>query len=239
MAGRGSRTKRGLWRDVRRALNEESGRSIVPAAFLAFAVLDMIPTPTDIGYFRTQQWLAEHGHELTPGQRRAAEVANYYGWDVLWYLSLFGITYTWGTDAWHQLKLGAAVVGTGGVIALASGAGGPRPNASPWPTPDRDRATLQVGRAFAIVVRGLYDAEVAAQPDPLEASISVAAPDADALRQQARSALQQVAGQDGSLLVRVLERMDGDRIELRLLPRLHRSVFGPDPGTAGASPSRR
>jgi hypothetical protein len=123
MAARGEKAgapahPKGLVAEVRQALEHESGRALVPAAFLAFAVLDAIPTPTDAGYFATEKWLSDHQHEIPANRFWLYQAANYYGWDVLWYTTLFGVTYYGGETAWDKLKIGTGVVATGAVASL-------------------------------------------------------------------------------------------------------------------------
>jgi len=109
---------RHLSRDVKQALKSEHGASLVPAAFLAFAVLDAIPTPTDVGYFYSEKWLDERKAQMSPGKFWTLKYVNYYGWDVLWYLSLFAVTYWGGKNVQQKLKLGAWVMGTGAVATV-------------------------------------------------------------------------------------------------------------------------
>ena len=93
---------------------KESG-VLVPAAFLAIAVLDVIPTPTDIGYFYVEKYLDDHPE--TPNYW-IYKTVNYYGWDVLWYLTLFGVTYAGGKNVSDKVKAGVGVVSLGAITYL-------------------------------------------------------------------------------------------------------------------------
>jgi len=107
-----------LLSDMRALGDTKEGASLVPAAFLGIAVLDAIPTPTDAGFFWGENWLKEKGASLSPIRYWAAQTANYYGWDVLWYTTLFAATTLGGTTFTERAKVGAGVVGTGALAAL-------------------------------------------------------------------------------------------------------------------------
>jgi hypothetical protein len=91
------------------------GSLIVPSAFLALAVLDAIPMPTDIGYFYTERWL--QGKENEPNYW-LYKTLNYYGWDVVWYVTLFGVTYATGKTTIDKLTIGAGLVSIGAITYL-------------------------------------------------------------------------------------------------------------------------
>jgi len=110
--------ERTLTSDVQALAARPEGASLVPAAFLGIAVLDAIPTPTDIGFFWGENWLKEKGSTLSPRAYWAAQVANYYGWDVAWYTSLFAATSLGGTTFRQRAQVGASVVGLGALTAL-------------------------------------------------------------------------------------------------------------------------
>jgi hypothetical protein len=94
--------------------SKESG-VIVPATFLAIAVLDVIPTPTDIGYFYTEKWLQQN--QNNPNYW-IYKTVNYYGWDVLWYVTLFGVTYLSGKTISDKMKAGVGVVSLGAITYM-------------------------------------------------------------------------------------------------------------------------
>lgn len=91
------------------------GNIIVPSAFLALAILDAIPMPTDIGYFYTERWL--QGKENNP-HYWLYKTANYYGWDVIWYAILFGVTYTFGKTTVDKVTIGAGIVSIGALAYM-------------------------------------------------------------------------------------------------------------------------
>lgn len=104
--------------DVQKLASQEEGASLVPAAFLGIAILDAIPTPTDIGFFWGENYLKKHGAKLKPRVYWASQVINYYGWDVAWYTTLFAATSLGGTTFRQRFQVGATVVGAGALIAL-------------------------------------------------------------------------------------------------------------------------
>lgn len=110
--------RRNLFRDVRHVLQHEASSSLVPATFLAMAVLDAIPVPTDVGYFYVQRWLDEHRNEMSTRKRKVLTYVNYYGWDVTWYGGLGLLTYFLGHSVKEKLVLGAGVLSTGVLATL-------------------------------------------------------------------------------------------------------------------------
>ena len=110
--------ERSLTTDVETLTALPEAASLVPAAFLGIAVLDAIPTPTDIGFFWGENWLRTRGKTLSPTGYWAAQAANYYGWDILWYTTLFAATSLGGETFTDRAKVGAGVIGTGALAAL-------------------------------------------------------------------------------------------------------------------------
>jgi hypothetical protein len=94
---------------------KESSGVLIPSTFLAIAVLDAIPTPTDIGYFYAERWLQD---KQTDPNYWLYKTLNYYGWDVLWYTSLFGITYFTGRTVSDKVKVGVGVISLGAITYL-------------------------------------------------------------------------------------------------------------------------
>lgn len=105
-------------KDLHALAARPEGATLVPAAFLGLAVLDAIPTPTDIGFFWGENWLRTRGKTLSPTGYWAAQAANYYGWDILWYTTLFAATSLGGETFTDRAKVGAGVIGTGALAAL-------------------------------------------------------------------------------------------------------------------------
>lgn len=108
----------GLKTDVQKAFAREEGSALLPAAFLAFGLLDAVPIPTDIGYFYTEKWLQEHKDELSSREFWLAQYLNYYGWDVAWYLSLFAVTYYGGRTVSKRMQLGVGMITTGALVTV-------------------------------------------------------------------------------------------------------------------------
>jgi hypothetical protein len=90
----------GVFDDLRELAASRQGASLVPAALLGVAVLDAIPTPTDIGYFWGEAAL------------------NYYGWDVAWYLTLFGATSAAGQTFAERVRVGGGVIAAGAIASM-------------------------------------------------------------------------------------------------------------------------
>lgn len=109
---------RSLFSDVRALGQTREGASLVPAAFLGMAVFDAIPTPTDAGFFWGENWLKENGKTLSPRTYWAAQIANYYGWDIAWYTTLFTATTFGGTTFAERARVGAGIAGTGALASL-------------------------------------------------------------------------------------------------------------------------
>lgn len=105
-----------LLEELKKIGQKEEAKVIIPAAFLAFAALDAVPIPTDIGYFYAEKYLEDHKAAFK--HYWGLKALNYYGWDVLWYLTLFGLTYKLGKTALDKVKIGAGIIGTGAIIAL-------------------------------------------------------------------------------------------------------------------------
>jgi hypothetical protein len=97
---------------------ELSKSDMVPTVFLAAAVLDAVPTPTDIGHFAVQKWLSDHKSDLSGGTYWAIDAANYYVWDIAWYLGLYAATKYGGTTFRERVEIGAGLMGTGVVANL-------------------------------------------------------------------------------------------------------------------------
>lgn len=108
--------RRKLAQDIKSVLKQEHSASLIPATFLVMALLDAVPVPTDVGYFYVQRWLEENRDKISPKKRWIIQYANYYGWDMTWYGSLFLLTYFGGRSAKEKLILGAGAL-TAGVLA--------------------------------------------------------------------------------------------------------------------------
>jgi len=111
-----SQSQPDLLESLKRLGERKEAKVLVPTTFLAIAVLDAIPTPADVGYFYTEKYLEDHKDAIK--HYWGAKALNYYGWDILWYLTLFGLTYKVGQTALDKIKVGAAVISTGAIISL-------------------------------------------------------------------------------------------------------------------------
>src|SRR6266511_2548845 len=102
--------RRHLRKDVKRLFREEASASLVPATFLVFGALDLVPVPTDIGYVYMEKWLDANRSRLTDRKFWALQLVNYFGWDAAWYLSLFVVTYFTGRNASQKLILATGLI---------------------------------------------------------------------------------------------------------------------------------
>lgn len=110
--------RRDLLSDVKRVVKQDHASSLIPATFLVVGLLDLIPIPTDAGYFYVQRWLECNRSRLTKKQLWMAQYANYYGWDATWYLSLFALTYFGGNSMRKKLYIGGAAISIGALATL-------------------------------------------------------------------------------------------------------------------------
>ena len=108
----------GILSDLKTIAASRQGASLIPAALLGVAVLDAIPTPTDIGYFWGEAALKRREDELSPRAYWMLQALNYYGWDVAWYLSLFGLTATAGPTFADRVGVGGGVIAAGAIASM-------------------------------------------------------------------------------------------------------------------------
>jgi hypothetical protein len=106
----------GIVSDVKWILKQEQAASLIPAAFLAFGLLDAVPIPTDAGYFWGQKWLDDHRDQLSEHKFWILSYLNYYGWDVAWYMGLFALTYFTGRTVGQKAMIGLGVVSLGAIV---------------------------------------------------------------------------------------------------------------------------
>lgn len=128
----------GLWHDVRYVFKQERAANLIPAAFLAFGLLDAVPIPTDAGFFAVQNWLVKNKEQLSNREFWFYQYLNYYGWDVAWYMSLFAATYFGGKTVGQKATIGIALISIGAIVAEILAFSGHDPKAlpaAPAPTP--------------------------------------------------------------------------------------------------------
>jgi hypothetical protein len=94
----------------------EEAKYLIPTGFLAIAAIDAVPAPTDIGFFYTDKYLEDHKTEVR--HYYGLKALNYYGWDIMWHLALFGITYKFGKNAAEKILIGGSVLSAGAIAAL-------------------------------------------------------------------------------------------------------------------------
>ncbi len=132
--------RRHLRKDVKRVFREEASASLVPATFLVFGALDLVPVPTDIGYLYVTKWLDANRTRLSDRKFWAVQLANYFGWDAAWYLSLFLVTYFSGKNANQKVLLALGLISSGAIATLvwraATGNGRATRTLPPPPQPE-------------------------------------------------------------------------------------------------------
>lgn len=115
MAKKALKHQQGFFEQLAKIGKQKESGAIVPATFLAIAALDAIPTPTDIGYFYVEQWLHQNPNI---DNYWVYKTMNYYGWDILWYTTLFGVTYLSGKTVSDKVKIGIGIVSMGAIIYM-------------------------------------------------------------------------------------------------------------------------
>lgn len=105
---------------IHKAISHGYGNALIFTAVLTAAVTDLVPTPADALYFydtdRLKNKLA--AGKITPKQFWVKEAVGYYLYNPAWWLLFFGIMVAVGGDYKHKAKVGAAILGAGGVVTV-------------------------------------------------------------------------------------------------------------------------
>jgi hypothetical protein len=87
---------------------------------LGLALSDAIPTPADALYFYRQQKLRERFEkgEISPKTYWVDETLGYYGYNVAWWLLLFGVVSMVKGDFRKKMELAVGLVAAGAVVGV-------------------------------------------------------------------------------------------------------------------------
>ncbi len=108
---------------IQSAIKSGHGTGILYAGLIGLALSDIIPTPADALYFYNQQRLKEKfaKKEITANKYWFKEGANYYGLNLLWWLTVIGVVSITKGGLKRKASVGIGMVAAGavlGVIAL-------------------------------------------------------------------------------------------------------------------------
>lgn len=96
------------------------GTAILYAGMLGLALSDAIPTPADALYFYRQQKLREKFEkgEISAKEYWVRETGGYYGYNVAWWLLLFGAVTLVKGDFRKKLELAVGLAAVGAVVGV-------------------------------------------------------------------------------------------------------------------------
>ncbi len=105
---------------IQSAIKSGHGVGILYAGLIGLAVSDIIPTPADALYFYKQQRLKEKfaKKEITPDKYWFNEGANYYGLNLLWWLTVIGVVSITKGGLKRKASIGVGVIAAGAVIGV-------------------------------------------------------------------------------------------------------------------------
>lgn len=105
---------------IQSAIKSGHGVGILYAGLIGLALSDIIPTPADALYFYNQQRLKEKfaKKEITPDKYWFKEGANYYGLNLLWWLTVIGVVSITKGGLKRKASVGVSVIAAGAVIGV-------------------------------------------------------------------------------------------------------------------------
>jgi uncharacterized membrane protein YkvI len=105
---------------IQTAIKSGHGVGILYAGLIGLALSDIIPTPADALYFYNQQRLKEKftKKEITPDKYWFKEGANYYGLNLLWWLTVIGVVSITKGGLKKKASVGVGVIAAGAVIGV-------------------------------------------------------------------------------------------------------------------------
>ena len=105
---------------IKQAIKGGHGTGILYAGIIGLALSDAIPTPADAVYFYRQRKLREKFEkgEITAKQYWLEETAGYYGYNVAWWLLLFGTVALVKGDFRKKAEVAIALAAAGAVIGV-------------------------------------------------------------------------------------------------------------------------
>lgn len=90
------------------------------AVGLGLLLSDIIPTPADAIYFykqRDNKQKLEEG-KITPKQYWIKEALGYYGYNAIWWLSVLGVSYSFGKTYEQKRNLFVSLIVGGAVVGV-------------------------------------------------------------------------------------------------------------------------
>jgi hypothetical protein len=105
---------------ISEAVKGGHGTGVLYAGMLGLALSDAIPTPADALYFYRQQKLRERFEkgEISPKTYWVDETLGYYGYNVAWWLLLFGVVSMVKGDFRKKMELAVGLVAAGAVVGV-------------------------------------------------------------------------------------------------------------------------
>lgn len=105
---------------IQSAVKSGHGTGILYAGLIGLALSDIIPTPADALYFYRQRKLREkfEKNEISAKRYWVEESVGYYGYNLIWWLLLFGVVSYSKGDFEQKLKLAIGIVAAGGVVGV-------------------------------------------------------------------------------------------------------------------------
>lgn len=102
------------------AIKGGHGKGVLYAGLIGLALSDAIPTPADAIYFYRQRKLKEEfvKKEIPAKRYWIEETLGYYGYNVAWWLLLFGAVASVKGDFDKKLKIAVGLVAAGAVIGV-------------------------------------------------------------------------------------------------------------------------
>lgn len=105
---------------ISEAIKGGHGKGVLYAGLLGLALSDAIPTPADALYFYRQRKIREKFEkgEISAKSFWLEETLGYYGYNVAWWLLLFGVVASIKGDFDKKLEVAIAMVAGGAVIGV-------------------------------------------------------------------------------------------------------------------------
>ena len=105
---------------ISEAIKSGHGNGVLYAGLLGLALSDAIPTPADALYFYRQQKLREEfeKNQIPAKKYWIEETLGYYGYNVAWWILLFGVVASVKGDFNKKAKVAIGLVAAGAVLGV-------------------------------------------------------------------------------------------------------------------------
>lgn len=102
------------------AIKSRHGIGILYAGLIGLALADITPTPADALYFYNEQRKKEKfkKQEITQNQYWFGNGANYYGLNLLWWLTVIGVVSITKGGLKRKATVGVSIIAAGAVIGV-------------------------------------------------------------------------------------------------------------------------